>query len=142
MIMQIEIPLADHSNEIASKERHRKAVLRAEEEKREKERKERELAETMAHSWRMEVPTLIQAITNEIVKKSNEGWSGFEFNVRDNQLRCAADCRIGYYFNGLLTDEMIEVIEKTFSMAGYKISGYNRYVNWNSYRTATFKVSW
>lgn len=139
MIMQIEIPLAEHSNEIASKEAHRKAVLRAEEEKR---KREKELAETMAHSWRMEVPALIQTITNKIVKKSNEGWGGFEFNVRDNQLKCAADCRIDYYFNGLLTDEMIEVIEKTFSMAGYKISGYNMYVNWNSYRTATFKVSW
>ena len=142
MIMQIEIPLAEHSNEIASKEAHRKAVLRAEEEKRQKEKKEKELAKTMARSWEMEVPALIQTITDEIVKKSNEGWSGFEFNVRDNQLKCAADCRIGYYFNGLLTDEMIEVIEKTFSMAGYKISGYNRYVNWNSYRTATFHISW
>ena len=142
MIMQIEIPHAEHSHEIASKEAHRKAVLRAEEKKREKERKEKELAEAISRGWETEVPALIQAITDRIVKRSNDGWSSCEFNVRDNQLEGIVDHRIGYYFNGLLTNEMIELIEKTFSMAGYKISGYNRYVNWNSYRTATFDISW
>jgi hypothetical protein len=138
MIMQIEIPLAEYSHEIASKEAHRKAVLRAAEE----EKREKELAETMARSWEMEVPALIQTITDKIVKRSNEGYSRYEFSIRDNQLSCTADHRIDYYFNGLLTNEMIEVIEKTFSMAGYKISGYNIRVNWNSYRTATFDISW
>ena len=142
MIIQIEIPHAEHSHEIASKEAHRKAILRAEEERREKERREKEFAETMTRSWEMEVPALIQTITDKIVERSNEGWSRCEFSIRDNQLKCAADYRIDYYFNGLLTDEMIAVIEKTFLMAGYKISGYNMHLNWNSYRTATFDISW
>lgn len=142
MIIQIEIPHAEHTREIALKEAHRQAVLRAEEEKREKERREKELAETMARSWEMEIPALIQTITDKIVKRSNEGYSWYEFSIRDNQLKCAADYRIDYYFNGLLTEEMIAVIEKTFSMAGYEISGYNMHLNWNSYRTATFHISW
>jgi hypothetical protein len=96
----------------------------------------------MVRSWETEVPALIQAITDKIVKRSNEGWSRCQFDVRDNQLSCSADYRINYYFNGLLTNEMIEVVEKTFSMAGYKISGYNMRLNWNSYRTATFDISW